>query len=231
MHTQDTPLSPHPHPYSVPPPQPQSSIDPLPEDLAPSFFLDSDHPDIIAYAHETVGDERDPVKQSILLFRRVRDQFRYSPYAIRVEPEEMRASVILPKSKTFCVPKALVLAAAARVLGIPARLGFADVRNHLAPPGLLELMDTDLFTFHGYAELWLNGAWRKASPAFNHSLCESLRVQTLDFDGIHDAILHPFDGDGNQYMEYVHTHGSFSELPHRLMIDAWKLHYPRLFAS
>ena len=53
-----------------------------------------------------------------------------------------------------------VLAAAARVLGVPARLGFADVRNHLTSPRLREMMNTDVFAYHGYTELLIDGRWQ-----------------------------------------------------------------------
>jgi transglutaminase-like putative cysteine protease len=99
------------------------------------------------------------------------------------------------------------------VAGIPARLGFADVRNHLSTERMRQSMQTDLFVWHGYAELWLDGAWRKATPAFNLSLCEKFGLHALDFDGVHDSIYHPFDKAGNRHMEYVNERGSFDDLP------------------
>ena len=41
-------------------------------------------------------------------------------------------SATLARGYGFCVNKAVLLAALARAVGIPARLGFADVRNHLS---------------------------------------------------------------------------------------------------
>jgi hypothetical protein len=74
-------------------------------------------------------------------------------------------------------------------------------------------MGTDLFYWHGYSVLWLDGEWRKASPAFNIELCERVGTEALDFDGRSDALLHAHDGDGNQYMEYVNERGIYNELP------------------
>ncbi len=76
-----------------------------------------------------------------------------------------------------------------------------------------QTMKTDLFIWHGYAELWIEGAWRKATPAFNLSLCEKFGLLPLEFDGLNDSIYHPFDRAGNRHMEYVHQRGSFDDLP------------------
>jgi transglutaminase-like putative cysteine protease len=111
------------------------------------------------------------------------------------------------------VPKAVLLAASCRAVGIPARLGFSDVRNHLSTPRLLELMGTDVFRWHGYAVLHLDGRWLKASPAFNAELCARFGVAALDFDGTADALLHAYDGRGERYMEYLDDHGDFDDLP------------------
>ena len=90
-------------------------------------------------------------------------------------------------------------------------------------------METDLFVWHGYCEIYLNGKWVKATPAFNLSLCQNFNVRPLEFDGIHDSIFHPCDTLGNQHMEYVADHGSFSDLPWERIIAACMEAYPRYF--
>lgn len=197
--------------------------------LRSGVFVDSDHPRVCEFVMETITSDQSPKDRAVALFRKVRDHFRYNPYAVRLEPEQMKASVILTHRKAFCVPKAIVLTAAARAAGIPARLGFSDVCNHVSPPGLLEVMRTEVFAFHGYTEMWLGGRWVKGSPAFDQNLCLGLGLEPLDFDGEHDALLHPFDAEGARYMEYLHHYGSFADLPHDVMIAAWKRHYPHLF--
>ena len=99
----------------------------------------------------------------------------------------MRASAVLATGYGWCVTKAALLAAAARAAGIPARLGFADVRNHLSTERMRATMATDVFVWHGYTELWLQGAWRKATPAFNVELCERFGLLPLEFDGRNDS--------------------------------------------
>ena len=107
----------------------------------------------------------------------------------------------------------MLLTAAARRCGIPARLGFADVRNHLTSEKLSAQMGTDLFAWHGYSELLIGDRWFKLSTAFNIELCDRFGVKTLDFDGTDDALMHPFDMAGNRHMEYVNQRGSFDDLP------------------
>ena len=113
----------------------------------------------------------------------------------------MRASQVIEQGYGWCVPKAALLAAAARAAGIPARVGYADVRNHLSTQRMRETMQTDVFIWHGYAELWLQGAWIKSTPAFNVELCERFGLLPLEWDGRSDSLYHPFDGEGRRHME------------------------------
>jgi len=74
-------------------------------------------------------------------------------------------------------------------------------------------MKTDLFIWHGYTDIWLDGTWRKATPAFNIELCERFGLLPLEFDGLNDSIYHPFDKTGQRHMEYVRQRGAFDDLP------------------
>ena len=185
---------------------------PLPEHLQPTAAIDSDHPAVMAFAREHAQghDERE---RAVALNLAVRDGFRYDPYRIDLSLPGMRASGVLEKGYGWCVPKAVLLAAAARAVGIPARLGFADVRNHLSTERMRRTMQTDTFYWNGYTELWLDGAWRKATPAFNIELCERFGLLPLEFDGVHDSLYHAFDKSGHRHMEYLNQRGSFSDLP------------------
>ena len=181
--------------------------------LAPTRFVDSDTPEVRDYAARVTAGASDPRERAVALYYAVRDGIRYDPYSVQVDPDAYRASRIVQAPAAFCVPKAVLLAAAARAVGIPARLGFADVRNHLASEKLRARMGTDLFVFHGYTDLYLDGGWRKATPAFNRELCSRFGVPPLEFDGTADAMLHAFDGEGRRYMEYVRDRGTFVDLP------------------
>jgi hypothetical protein len=92
-------------------------------------------------------------------------------------------------------------------------------------------MQTDVFVWHGYTELWLDGAWRKATPAFNLSLCEKFGLLPLEFDGVHDSLYHPFDRAGQQHMEYVNQRGSFDDLPLTQITATFEQIYPGLLGN
>jgi len=92
-------------------------------------------------------------------------------------------------------------------------------------------MGTDVFVYHGYAELLVDGAWVKATPAFNRSLCERFGVPTLDFDGIHDSVIQPIDGKGRRYMEYLLDRGRHADLPLEILREAFEKAYPQLMSG
>ena len=73
----------------------------------------------------------------------------------------------------------MLLAVCCRAVGIGARLGFADVCNHLSTARMREFMGTDVFYYHGYAQLRVDGRWLNATPAFNIELSHD-QVLTVD---------------------------------------------------
>ena len=195
------------HPDTTP-----TGTPPGPQHLSPTPAIDSDHPTERAFAdaHAQGADAREC---GVSLYLAVRDRLRYDPYRIDLSLSGMRASSALAQGAGWCVPKAVALAAVARAAGIPARLGFADVRNHLSTERMRETMKTDLFIWHGYTDIWIEGGWVKATPAFNIGLCERFGLLPLEFDGRNDSIYHPFDRAGNRHMEYVRQRGTFDDLP------------------
>lgn len=196
--------------------------------LRPGRFVDSDHPEIVAFAQRVAGGAGDAVAAAVRLYYAVRDEIRYDPYRPYGEEATYRASAVLAQGRGYCVGKAALLAAASRARGIPARLGFADVRNHLATPRLLQLIGSDVFIYHGITELFLGGSWVKATPTFNLSLCEKFGLKALDFDGRNDALLHPFDRRGRAHMEYLKQRGSYADVPLDILMPAMLAAYPRL---
>jgi len=192
--------------------------------LARTSFLDFDDPAVAAFAREAAGGGSQREK-AVRLYAKVRDGIRYDPYAFHVAPEALRASSTLRARTGWCVPKAVLLAACCRAEGIPARLGFADVRNHLSTEKLRAQMGTDLFVYHGYVALHVGGEWRKVSPAFNAELCARFGVPPLEFDGRSDALLHAYDGEGRRHMEYVTDHGTWTGVPLERMLTAFKATY------
>ncbi len=204
------------------------------EHLAPTFYFDSDHSAVRAFAREAtagLSPNASDVDRAVAMYYRVRDDIRYDPYAMRPLPRTFRASTVLAERAAFCIPKAILLAAAARVLGIPAAIGLADVKNHLTTPKLRTLMGSDIFIHHGYTVLHLDGRWVKATPAFNVELCSKFGVLPLEFDGRHDSLMHPYDAKQQRHMEYLKDHGWFADFPFERVMDDFRRTYPRMMAG
>jgi len=201
------------------------------EFLVPSAFVDSGAPNIVAFARQTVGAETDPVARAVRLYYAVRDGIVYTPYCDFRSPDTFRASAVLARGHGFCVGKAAVLAAVARAAGIPARVGFADVRNHLCTPRLRELVGGDVFYYHGYTEMAVAGQWVKATPAFDRVLCDKFGVRPLEFDGRTDSLFHAYDRHGRRHMEYLRDHGAHADVPVAEIVATFAREYPRLLES
>ncbi len=195
------------------------------EHLTPTQTIESAHPDIIAFTRQHAGDSQTSIEQAVRLYYAVRDGVRYDPYRIALTIPGMKASATLAHKHGWCVSKAVLLAACCRSTGIPARLGFADVRNHLSTERLRRRMATDIFFWHGYTEMFLGEKWVKATPAFNIELCEKFRLLPLEFDGRSDSLYHPFDADGHRHMEYVNHRGVYSDLPLDEIIATFEQEY------
>lgn len=192
----------------------------------PTAIIDSDHDAIKDYATDAVRDATDdPVDKAVKLYYTVRDGIWYDPYLPFYRPEHYRASNVLKRGRAFCIGKATLLCAMGRACGIPSRVGFADVRNHLATKQLLEFLGSDLFTYHGFTEFYLNGEWLKATPAFNIQLCRRHKVIPLEFNGREDSIFHPFNIEKKQFMEYVADHGTYADIPVDEIVEGWRKEY------
>lgn len=198
--------------------------------LAPSEFIDCNDPEVRAFAQKTTAGAADAVSRAVKLYAAVRDDIFYDPFYVGDAPTYFRASDCLRANRGFCIPKAALLAAAARSVDIPARVGYADVRNHLSTKKLLDLVGGDLFIWHSYTELYLEGRWVKATPSFNLSLCKRFGVRPLEFDGRHDSLFHEYDQEGRRHMEYVRERGHYPDVPYDTIIADFKKMYPRLVA-
>jgi transglutaminase-like putative cysteine protease len=198
------------------------------EFLDPGRYIDSGHPEVIAFAKRNARGGTQ-LERAVTLYYAVRDGIRYNPFLDYSREESFQASQCIVAGEGFCVGKAALLAACARVEGIPGRVGFADVKNHLTTPALRERMGSDLFVYHGYTELFLEGKWVKATPAFNVELCRRFKVRPLDFDGREDSIFHPFDEDNRRHMEYLRDRGSHADVPVAEIMRVFREHYPALY--
>lgn len=196
--------------------------------LEPTSIVDSDHPAVRSYAALQAEGQVGETARAVALYYAIRDGIRYDGYQISLTPEGLCASGVVAAGRGWCVNKAVLLAACCRAIGIPARLGYADVRNHLSTRRMRDLMGTDTFHWHGYTEILLAGRWVKATPAFNLELCQRFRLKPLEFDGSEDSIYHPFDEDGRQHMEYLQFRGEFPDVPLARIRADFARFYPRL---
>ena len=193
--------------------------------LTPTSIIDSDHPSIRDYARVIVRGRKEPIEIAVKLYLAVRDNILYDPYSPFYLPEHYRASYVLKRGRSFCVPKASLLCALARACGIPTRIGFADVRNHLATRQLIKFMGSNLFVYHGFVEFCLEGKWVKATPAFNLDLCRKHRVPPLEFNGREDSLFQAYNLENQRFMEYIDFHGLYSDVPVDQIVVAWEKAY------
>lgn len=181
--------------------------------LSATFIIDCDSDSIKSKARELIQGHDTKKDRAIALFYFVRDSITYNLYVPKHMPEHFKASSTLARGKGYCVQKAVLLVALARAAGIPARLGCAKIRNHLVPSKLLERLKSDIFPWHGYAELYLDGKWVKATPAFDIKMCQEQRLVLVEFDGHSDAKFHPYNLDGKKHIEYLLDRGPFDDVP------------------
>ncbi len=191
--------------------------------LKPTYYIDYDSPLISRMSEKIVSSHPDEKARTVFNF--VRDRIIYNPYSAFYLPEQYPASRTLERGEGFCIQKAVLLAALARAHGIPARLVFADIKNYLIPPKLWNIMKTNIFAFHGYNELYIDGRWVKVTPTFDIGMCQRLNLKPVEFDGHNPAIFHSHDLSGRLHIEYINDHGHFADLPFETVVNGFSRAY------
>lgn len=195
--------------------------------LQATEVIDCNHPQLKALASQTICGAGDVHEQARRLFYLVRDTIPYNLYVPFFLPEHYKASATLHRGSGYCVQKAVLLVALARAAGIPSRLVFADIRNYLISERVAELMETNLFVFHGYVEWLLGDRWLRVTPSFDREVSREHGYPLVEFDGKNDAIFPSHDADNRKFVEYVRHHGVFSDVPLDLILKAWDQAYGR----
>jgi transglutaminase-like putative cysteine protease len=161
----------------------------------------------------TEGLETDRQKV-VALFYFVRDEIKHNPYAPGQLREDYKASTILERGNGYCQHKAILLAALCRASGVPARLGYVDIRDHLLSEKFRKMIGGgNLLIHHGYTGIYLDGRWVHASPAYDLGTCEKNGFVPVDFDGTKDAKDSPYNRDGKPHIEHVKDYGQFDDFP------------------
>jgi transglutaminase-like putative cysteine protease len=196
--------------------------------LTPGRFIDCNARSIVEFANGATAGLHGEIDRIVGLYRAVRDSVIYDPYVDVFDQQNYRASSVLAAGRGFCIGKSALLAATARVIGVPARVGYADVRNHMTSRRLRERTKSDIFIWHSYTDLYIDGKWVKATPVFDQALCERVGLQPLEFDGRQDSLFQPFDREGRRHMEYLRDRGTFSDVPFETISGDFKIAYPSL---
>jgi len=196
--------------------------------LQPTEFFDYESDEVQDFIRKAAPADELPVQRLKKIYSKVRDSIAYNPYQIPLTKEYYKASRICRMRRAYCIPKSLLFATCARALGFRSWIGFADVVNHLSSKRFVEYLKTNVFAFHGYAVVEINGQKIKATPVFDARLCHKYNVPVLDFDGEHDALFQSYDKDGHQFMEYVKERGEYTDFPFDKVITGLQDMYPHL---
>jgi transglutaminase-like putative cysteine protease len=195
--------------------------------LQETSYLDFNH-HVFDFFLSEIDPNQSQKEIAIDLYFKIRDQFLYDPYHLDLREQSLKASKITLKKRAWCVEKSILLAACTRKYGIPSRLGFSIVTNHIGVDKLTKYLKKNEIVFHGFVEVYLNEKWIKCTPAFDRNICRISKVAPLDWDGENDSLFQAYIGE-DKFMEYNHFYGNFNDVPVQLMNDEMKKHYPHLF--
>ncbi len=189
--------------------------------LKPTYFIDCDSKAIKDLAISLTGKYKSPKEKARALFYFVRDEIAYDPCNHLFSKENYRASATLDRREGNCIHKAVLLTALARAIGIPAKLGFKDIKNHMTSDILMRIWGGNEFPFHGYSELCLDDKWVVATPAFNKEIYEKYNLEPVDFDGETDAMFFEKTKGGEPHIEYIGDRGVYDDLPFEVIMKAF----------
>ena len=159
--------------------------------LAPTPYLDCDHPDVVGKARELTRDCATHEAKLARIYTFVRDL----PYDILASfgylaQGRRRASDVLQAGTAFCMGKASSFVALCRASGIPARVGFQQLHCPDKPfmsEQVRALWGDRLLPWHSLGEAYLNGRWLKLDATIPRAVAQAKgRPYAREFDGEHD---------------------------------------------
>lgn len=199
--------------------------------LEETYFFDYNSEAVQTQLHKAIKQCTSDVDRLNSWYLYVRDNWIYDPYTIYLKVEKFKASDICHRKSCHCVDKTILFISGLRSIGIPCRIHLAKVKNHISADRIIEKLGTDELAPHGYASVYFNDKWTKASPIFDKNLCKFLNVDPLDYDGNEDSIFQEFDKDGGKFMEYLLEYGQYADLPYDRIKEILITEYPKFAAQ
>ncbi|MBN1802827.1 MAG: transglutaminase domain-containing protein [Candidatus Lokiarchaeota archaeon] len=185
------------------------------EYLQSNEFFDFNKKRVKQKAFEIVKDLSSKKEMLIALFYWVRDNIKYNMMSYVPEIKaNFKASVTLRRKYGFCLSKSVLLSTFARAIGLPARIHAVDIINHKISPKVIDLMETNVFHYHAYSEVYIGGKWIKLAPVFDkNTAVKGGFLPLVEFDGENDALFSSTDLEGKPFVEYVKDRGTHETVP------------------
>src|ERR1051325_3003516 len=181
--------------------------------LQPGYCIDSDSTEVAATAAKLTHRCRSARERASRLFDFVRDEIRYN-FAPKVgHRRDFKASHTLALGNGFCMQKAALYAALCRASGIPARIGFQNIRDYKITGRFQELMGTNELWGHGMNAVYLDGHWFAVDCTLDGGLVERKNYRLVEFSGRSDALLPKTDRAGKPHFTILKQRGFYNDTP------------------
>lgn len=132
--------------------------------LAADAFIQSDHPKIRDMARQIVGDETDPWRRALEIYRWVHESIRKE--AVVSIPSALE---VLAERRGDCNEHTVLFTALARAASLPTRIAI----------GLVWSDELDGFYYHAWPEVFL-GEWVWMDPTLGQPLADATHVKLLN---------------------------------------------------
>lgn len=186
----------------------------LEECLLPTDVIDSDDDLVQSTAREIVQGCDDPVEKARRLFYFVRDEIEYNFAPLLRSRQDWKASLTLKRGDGFCQQKAVLYAALARAVGVPAQIAFQHLKDHkLIGTRYEPYMPGGVLPFHGLTVLYIGGEWLWEDATLDAGLCNRRGYRLVEFSPEEDALLPATDLKGRPHFEFLGSFGPYPNLP------------------
>lgn len=193
----------------------------------PVSLLDSSDANVIDFASSLTSSSSDDREAAVALFYGVRDGINYEVFGVDLSDDGLSAEGVLAAGRGFCLHKSILYVAAARAVGLKARLVSGLVHNHLSTPDLNDLVGGQTF-LHWLAEVQINDRWIRTTPVFNALMCRLYGIAPLEFDGEADAVHQAFDVSTGAAMVFetdLRSHEHLTPSEARALVSG---HHPKM---